>query len=167
MKLLIIGHARHGKDTVAEILRDHHGLKFVSSSYFAAERVVRPALAACGIEYPTLDDCYADRMNYRAFWYEAIKAYNRGGTSRLAEDILTENDMYVGMRSATEYHASKHLFDKILWVDASGRGLPPEPVSSMDIEFNPDEMVLVPNHGTLEDLVQVVSGLFPALETAA
>ena len=36
-KLLIIGHARHGKDTVAEILRDTHGYDFVSSSGMRGE----------------------------------------------------------------------------------------------------------------------------------
>lgn len=159
MKLLIIGHARHGKDTVADLLNQLYGLRFVSSSYFAADKVIRPALAACDVVYDTLEECYADRMNHRAFWYEAIKAYNRGGSSRLAEAILVDHDMYVGMRSAAEYQASKHMFDKVLWVDARGRGLPPEPLSSMDIEFNPEEMLLVENNGTLADLAETLQNL--------
>ena len=157
MKLLVLGHARHGKDTVAEILRDNHGFSFMSSSYFAAEKVIRPALAEIGIVYDTLDECYADRGNHRAFWYDQISAYNGGGKSRLAEEILQEYDMYVGMRSNDEYQASKGLFDLTLWVDSSGRGIPPEPETSMTIKFNPLEMVVVDNGGTLDDLAEAVA----------
>lgn len=151
-KLLVIGDARHGKDTVAEILRDEYGFSFISSSYFAGEKVVRPALAACGITYASMEECYEDRVNWRAFWYEAIKAYNGGGKSRLAEEILEEHDMYVGMRSGAEFEASRHLFDYVLWVDASGRGVPPEPRDSFDIDFDRDTMFWIDNGGTLEDL---------------
>ena len=35
-KLLVIGHGRHGKDTVCEILRDHYGYTFESSSKFCS-----------------------------------------------------------------------------------------------------------------------------------
>ena len=30
-KILVLGHGRHGKDTVAEMLRDRHGLSFTGS----------------------------------------------------------------------------------------------------------------------------------------
>lgn len=158
-KLLIIGHGRHGKDTVAEILRDRHGFSFISSSLYAAEKVVRPALEACDVHYPNLDACYEDRVNFRAFWYEAIKAYNQGGTSRLAQGILSEYDMYVGMRSGNEYQASKHLFDYTVWVDATGRGMPLEPRSSFDIDFDAAEMIEVSNNGSFEDLEAEVDRL--------
>jgi hypothetical protein len=156
MKLLIIGHGRHGKDTVAEILRDNYGFSFISSSYFAGEKVVRPALAACGITYDSMEKCYEDRANWRAFWYEAISAYNKGGRSRLAEEILVDYDMYVGMRSARELEASLELFDHILWVDARGRA-PLEPRSSFDIDFDRLRMHRVDNHKDLAALKQEVA----------
>lgn len=162
-KLLVIGHGRHGKDTVAEILRDQHGFTFASSSFFAAESVVRPALAACGVTYDSLEACYADRANHRAFWYEAISTYNSGGRSRLAEAILVDHDIYVGMRSAAEYAASRDLFDLVVWVDASRRGLPPEPVKSMDIVYDPKTMNLIDNGGSLADLEKNVADFARAL----
>lgn len=166
-KLLILGHGRHGKDTVAELLRDEHDFTFASSSFFAAERVVRPALAVCGVVYPTLAECYADRVNHRAFWYEAIKAFNGGGKSRLAEEILVDHDIYVGMRSHAEFLASRELFDHVLWVDAVGRGLPPEPRASFDIDYDPETMIWIDNSGTLEDLRGNVRRFVSGLSTSS
>ena len=37
LKLLIIGHGRHGKDTVSEILHDNYGYSFESSSQFCSK----------------------------------------------------------------------------------------------------------------------------------
>lgn len=163
-KILILGHARHGKDTVAEMLRDRHGYSFCSSSLFAARKVIRPALEEVGVFYDSLEDCYADRVNHRAFWYDQICAYNAGGASRLAEEILVDHDMYVGMRSNDEYQASRKLFDVVLWVDASRRGLPPEDRSSMTIDYDPSRMSWLDNGGTLEDLEDNVDQLAWAIE---
>ena len=43
-KLLIIGHAKHSKDTMAEILHEHFGLKYISSSQAAADIFIYGAL---------------------------------------------------------------------------------------------------------------------------
>jgi hypothetical protein len=150
-RLLILGWARHGKDTAAEYLRDKHGVRFASSSYFLAEKVVMPELSKRGIEYASLDDCYADRVNHRALWRDIIAEYNGDDPARLARAILADCDCYVGMRTAHEYAAAKPLFDHVLWVDASARGLPPEGRDSMDIDYAPD-MIRIDNSGTLEQL---------------
>lgn len=149
MKLLILGHARHGKDTAAEYLRDRHGVSFRSSSLFLAETVVRPALAARGITYPDLEACYADRVNHRAAWRDIIADYNGEDPARLAKAILAVSDCYVGMRTARELWASRARFDAILWIDASERGLPPEGRDSMNITFDPAWMIRIDNGGTL------------------
>lgn len=150
-KILVLGWARHGKDTVAEILRDHYGFSFQSSSHFCAEIVCRPRMAELGITYDSLEDCYADRVNHRATWYEAIKAYNADDPARLAKGILEDGDLYVGMRSAYEFAEARKLFDHIWWVDATARGLEPEDRSSMDIDWE-DSFRFINNGGTLEDL---------------
>lgn len=158
-KVLILGHARHGKDTVAEMLRDQHGYTFSSSSHFCAERVMLPYFnAQPGVGYADVNDCYADRVNHRATWFDQIKAYNTPDRSRLAREMLEENDLYVGMRSSDEFEAARSLFDYVVWVDASGRGVAPEPRDSFDIDFHPS-MWLVRNDGTLEDLEAAVKRL--------
>jgi len=156
VRVLILGHKRHGKDTVAEILRDDHGLSFRSSSEFIAASVVRPAMAEAGITYPSAAACFADRGNHRALWFDIISEYNREDPARLAREILSVADVYVGMRSPVEFEAARDLFDQILWVDASGRGLPPEDSSSMGIAYDPDRMLWVDNGATIADLRKCV-----------
>lgn len=163
-RFLILGHARHGKDTAALHLFRAHGLTFRSSSEFLAETVIRPALAARGLTYPDAEACYADRVNHRALWRAIIEDFNRDDPARLAKAILAEADCYVGMRMEREYWASRSLFDAVFWIDASGRGLPPEGRDSMTIAFDPAWMVRIDNGGPqeamerqLDDWIRVAS----------
>lgn len=151
-KVLILGHARHGKDTAAEHLRDAHGVSFRSSSLFLTETVVRPALAERGLTYPNVGACYADRVNHRALWRAIVEDYNADDPARLAKAILAVSDCYVGMRSEREYLASRALFDVIFWIDASGRGIPPEGSDSMTITYDPARMVRIDNGGSISDM---------------
>lgn len=148
MKLLILGSGRHGKDSVAEIIRDLYGLSFMSSSRATCEEVVYPAIKdKYGYESP--EDCYNDRSNHRQEWFDLISAYNTPDKSSLAKLILSRCDVYVGLRCPVEFEASRHLFDHVLWVDASER-LHKEP--SMRIDFDPDTMILINNNGSEYDL---------------
>jgi len=153
-RVLLLGHARHGKDTVAEMLRDHYGYRFTSSSLWAAERVMLPAFARYGIHYPSAQACFEDRGNHRAFWFEQITAYNTPNKAAVARAIYAENDLYCGMRNADEFIATMraiHPQPVVIWVDASGRGLPPEDPSSCTVTRHMADYVLS-NNGTLEDL---------------
>lgn len=121
-KLLILGHGRHGKDTVGDLIVEHYGFTKTSSSMFAAEHVVRPWLAANrGLTYSNLDECYEDRVNHRADWYQAISEYNADDLSRLASEVLAVSDIYTGMRDDREFYASRHLFDHVIGVTAFDR----------------------------------------------
>jgi len=42
VKIIVLGHARHGKDTVSEMIARMYGLPFNGSSSFCAERVILP-----------------------------------------------------------------------------------------------------------------------------
>lgn len=156
MNILILGHGRSGKDSVAEIIRDLYGLSFLSSSRATCSEVVYPAIKfKYGYESP--EDCYNDRHNHREEWFYLISRYNTPDKSSLAKLILSRCDVYVGLRCPVEFEASRHLFDHILWVDASAR-MPKEP--SMRIEFDPDTMILINNNGSECDLEdEIVSKL--------
>jgi hypothetical protein len=151
-KLMIFGYARHGKDTVAEILHESLGLRFVSSSFAAAEKVMVPFLAAKGIIYANLEDCYADRVNHRQDWYEQIKAYNTPDNAKLAREIYKDNDIYVGIRNVVEFEAARDegLFDYSIWVDRS-QHVPPESTSSNTMLPSMANYILN-NNGTLSGL---------------
>ena len=152
LKLMILGYARHGKDTVAEILHNDLGLSFVSSSFTAAEKVMIPYFASKGIVYPDLATCYADRVNHRQEWFEQIKAYNTPDLAKLAREIYSENDIYVGIRNVEEFVAARdqRLFDYSIWVDRS-KHVAPEPSTSNTINASMATHV-IDNNGTLEEL---------------
>lgn len=148
LKLLILGKGRHGKDTVAEILRDEYGLSFMSSSLACAEKVVYPAIKDTH-NYRSVEECFNDRHNHRELWAQLISAYNYADPSRLAREILSECDVYVGMRSQREFEAARHLFDHIIWVDASLR-LPDAEDSTMLIKWEPSFYTIYNNYGIPE-----------------
>lgn len=150
-KLLIIGHARHGKDSFAEILRDKYGLSFKSSSRFVGERCIWDQWGK--ERYLTFEDMFEDRANHRALWKNLISAYCTPDKARTAKEMLAEgHDMYVGMRDIDEFRACREqkIFDLVLWVDRS-RHQPPESVMSMDLESHVADHIIL-NNGTLEDL---------------
>lgn len=133
-KIILLGHGRHGKDTVADLLRDRHGFNPMGSSLFACERVVLPWFRTAGWPYPSLQACYADRGNHRATWFDLICAYNRDDPARLARELFAAgHDVYIGMRSAREFAAARDLADVVVWVDALER-LPAEPADSFDLD---------------------------------
>lgn len=126
MKILVIGQARHGKDTVAELIAEKTGMAFKSSSLAALEIFLFDELNRLrqwdGLKpYANHEEAYADRVNLRQLWYDLIADYNKLDAARLTKDILAKHDIYVGMRNIRELKATRHLFDWIIWIDAYER----------------------------------------------
>ena len=190
-KFLVLGHARHGKDTVAEILRDEYGFTFTSSSLFCAEKVIweavhnqqaaidrhiaagSPGMSAgqlieelemmAGREYPSYAECFADRGNFRAAWFSLIAAYLHPEMERLGREIFAENDVYVGIRNKRELNAvlNAGLADVTIWVDASER-VDQESMASCTVEPWM-AMFTIDNNGSAEDLRRNVHQLMSTL----
>lgn len=148
MKILILGHGRHGKDTAAEYLRDKYGMSFISSSLACAE-VLHPVLDLV-IAPATTAQHYAARHQHRELWKRLISLYNAADPSALVRLITSKCDMYVGMRSQREYEASKHLFNRVLWIDGGRRVYERDP--TMEIEFHANTMDRVWNDSDLDNL---------------
>lgn len=157
-KLLVIGNARHGKDTLAELLRDQIGLIFQSSSQAAAEIFIYDELKE-KYGYKTPEECFEDRMNHRPEWYQMICDYNKDDRAKLAKGILERSDCYVGMRDRDEIKECirQELFDLIIWVDASKR-LPLESSDSFNIDQSCAD-IIVENNGTFEEFKEKVMRL--------
>lgn len=161
MKILILGHGDHGKDEFAKKLVQKTGLSFKSSSMFASEHVVYPWFVnnePCA--YANADECYADRRNNRPLWCTLILRYNIKEKTRMAREVLTESDVYVGMRAQEEFTACMRagLFNLIFWVDASKRK-EDENEDSIAVYYNQYIMTKVDNNGTLEELDKKVDEL--------
>lgn len=147
-KVMIIGHARHGKDTVAEIMRDVAGYKFTSSSMAVCEDYIYPMLSQF---YSNAKACYMDRVNNRDLWAALIRDYCTPDKARLGKLIFADNDIYVGCRDEQELAAVRIAFNPVvIWVDATQRK-PLEPNSSM--KLRPDmASVFIGNNDTEERL---------------
>lgn len=150
-KLLIIGHMRHGKDTVAEMIEEFTGMSFKSSSEMAAEIFIYDKLKN-KYGYNSFIKCFEDRMNHRAEWHDLICKFNYPDKARLAKEILKYNDMYVGMRSQEEINKCIHdkVFDMIIGVYNDRKPL--ESKNSFNIDLWKSSDIIIPNNTTLEDL---------------
>ena len=151
LKLLVIGHGRHGKDTTCEILRDKYDYSFESSSKFCSKLFIYNMLKD-KYGYANEEQCYADRHNHRAEWYDAICAYNVPDAATLGREIFKTHDIYCGLRNKREFFAMKNtgVFDYAIWVDRSDH-LPPEAKNSMSLEQWMSDYT-IDNNGSLEDL---------------
>lgn len=168
LKLMIVGHGRHGKDTVAQILADELGLTFCSSSYFCAKAFIYDALKNV-FGYRSIAECYDDRnknQRMRDLWHTLICAYNKDDPARLSREILSEYDIYVGIRSDEEFAVAEEegLFDLSIWVDASRR-LDPEGESSFEIDRS-DCDIIIENDYSEEDLIRRVTRLASVLDVS-
>lgn len=146
MKLMVCGHARHGKDQFCEFM----GLAYASSSMVALDKVIWNTM--CG-SYHTKAECFEDRVNRRVEWHRLITNYNTPDLTRLARDIFEENDVYCGIRSRKEFHAARRasLFDLSVWIDA-GERMPPEGLDSNQMTAA-DCDIIITNNGTLEEFM--------------
>lgn len=163
MRLLIIGHARHGKDTVAEFLKELSGMNFESSSVAASRIFLFDALKE-KYGYETPEQCFEDRVNHRKEWHDLIVEFNKDDKARLAKEIMKTSSMYVGMRSNVECEEClrQGLFDVVIGVFNPNKPL--EPQESFDIDMWEKADYVIWNDGSLEDLKKEVIELYIHLQ---
>lgn len=161
-KLLIIGSARHGKDTVAEFLNELFGYKFESSSVAAARIFLYDKLKE-KYGYASFEECFEDRVNHRAEWHDEIAEFNREDKARLAKEILKNTDIYVGMRSNAEIDAclEQGLFDLVIGVYNPRVEVESADSNSIDMWAKAD--IVIPNAEGLGELKSRVAHLKPLL----
>jgi hypothetical protein len=156
MKLMVIGYAQHGKDSVCNLLGDMFGLRHISSSLFCLRKCVRKDLEKAGIFYASDEDCYADRANHRPAWHDSIANYNRDDPARLGRELYEQYDIYCGLRSELEFRKLKEerVFDVAFWVDRS-KFVEPEPYSSCKL-FPSFADYIIDNNGSFTHLREEV-----------
>lgn len=158
-KILVLGYARHGKDTVCEILRDNYGFSFASSSEICCQEVIFPILKD-KYGYTSPEECFKDRVNHRSEWYDLIREFNKKDPAKLGKIIFSKYDIYCGLRSKIEFEALKEqkIFDFSVWIDSSERGIPVEDSSSMTIDNSMAE-IRIRNNGSIDSLKKKIDSL--------
>ena len=164
LKLIIIGLGRHGKDTASEFLRDEMNYNFCSSSWFVAEKAVYPLLKR-KYNYSTLQECYDDRHEHRADWFNIICEYNNPNPAKLGTELFKEHDIYCGLRNVAEFEAMKKngVFDYCIWVDAFDRLGQTEDKSSITLSKSDADFVVY-NNDSLESFKEEILSLIKKLE---
>lgn len=163
-KILIIGHARHGKDDFAQILSEVMDLRFSSSSWFVANEFIWPFWGKH--HYQSFPEMFKDRINFRKLWADMINIYNTPDKTKTVSTMFDRDglDMYVGLRRRDEFKAcmEQKKFNMVIWVDALSRH-EEEPFSSMELNHrdadfivNNNVEVTVPEGSTDEYLFQMV-----------
>lgn len=147
MKLMICGHAHHGKDTVAEILCESvPGIYFNSASILLGQKIFEDNT----LGYASFQEFFDNRSKHRAHWFSWIKEFNRP-LYRAADLVYFHSSIYVGMRARAEFEAVKARHKPlIIWVDASHR-LPPESSASMEISADMCD-IIISNNESLDRL---------------
>jgi len=146
-KYLIIGSARFGKDTFADMVYKLKGKKSISSSQIANELFIFNELKE-KYNYNNLEECFNDRVNHRKEWYDLICNYNKDDKTRLTKEIFKNYDIYIGLRDRNEFLESRHLFDLVIMIDASDR------INYIDNTFllnNNDADIIITNNGSIEE----------------
>ncbi len=161
-KVIVMGYAQHGKDTVGEMLRHRYLFSFTSSSMFCSETIVYPMLKG-SYGYPDAEACYEDRANHRDEWFDLIRRFNTPDLMALGRSIFAKHDVYCGIRNAAEFHALRNagVFDFAIWVDGSERHRR-EPKSSCSVESWMADYVL-DNNGDLDDLERGLTSLMTTI----
>lgn len=118
-KILVIGHSRHGKDTVADIIAKEFGLVKLDTTRMMFDAAVYPVI---GKYYRCKQEAYNDKPNRRTEWFHLVRAYaERHGNDWLAKEMINRgSDLVVGCRSLHEFLAIRDLFDLVVWVVRPG-----------------------------------------------
>jgi hypothetical protein len=149
--VVILGHAQHGKDFVAELIAEQLGCDYTSASLEAAP-YVEAAMGNLGYTYADSHECFEDRVNHREFWGAAIAELLNKDKLKLAKPVFDAGPIYCGVRRQDELDAIIAEYDPVLiWVDAHKRE-PYEDSSSMKLEYWKDMFWIDNNAKTLESL---------------
>lgn len=154
-KFIILGPGNHGKDTIADIIGEKTNFRHISSSEMANELFIYDKLKD-KYGYQSKKECFGDRRNHRMEWYDLICEYNKDDKCRLTKEILKYHDMYIGIRDDAEFNNIVHLFDLVLWVDASKRVNTQDSTLKIDISVSD---IIIQNNASMLELTSKIDSL--------
>ena len=114
-KILIIGHAQHGKDTAADYITRQTNLKSESSSWYVAKNFIWDFWGKD--KYNSILEMYIDRKSKsnRIIWFNLIAKFLEKDKTKIVRNVFDSGySIYTGMRKRDEFEASRDLFDFII-----------------------------------------------------
>ena len=115
IKILIVGHGQHGKDTLSRMINKELNFKFRGSSEVAAKEVIYPLMSNF---YESAEDAFNKRRENRELWRAVISDFNREDPTKLCRLVCKGGHGYTGLRDKTEVVCSikSGFFTHIIWV---------------------------------------------------
>lgn len=119
MKLAIVGPGCCGKDTCAEYLAKHTGLRYTHGISRQAAPYVYRHLLTMGFTYKNVEECYDDRANHRTKWADAIDVLQAHDPAAITRELLVEQDIVTGVRRGREHQTlvDEGIVDCWIWID--------------------------------------------------
>lgn len=124
-KLIINGHAQHGKDYLADAVAEEFGLQKLNSSMWFAETVLMPAFPNT---YSCVEHAYKDRVNHRALWYQMMLYGD------WQKKFMEHSDIFCGHRNIEEHQEMQSIGCLSIWVEWVGRSKEPPSSSQWQSE---------------------------------
>jgi hypothetical protein len=162
MNIILMGYGDSGKGTACKMLLEKLDISSISSSFLACKLFMFDKLKD-EFGYKTVQECYDDRRNHRAVWFDSIKSFNSEDLCRLGRILFATYSVYDGVRNREEFYALKAdgLFDLSIWIDAEDRVAPESSDSISVTKYDADVIVL--NGGDEHEFLARVERLFKAL----
>lgn len=152
-KLVIIGHAGHGKTTVSKVMAKLYNYRLKDPTDFIAEHI----MVKNGY-YRNFYDALYYKDSEREKWFKAVETYNLSDNTRLVSNIFEHSDIYAGIRKYEELEDVKKKFNPIvIWVE--NKNVKPEPETSCTVKIEQADFV-INNPGTLNELYKDVVSLY-------
>jgi hypothetical protein len=144
-RILIVGHSGAGKDTACEHLARITTLRFAGST---SRYLARHVAERLGVSEP---EARRTRHRDRNLWHRVGNEIRRLDPGLLVRESLAHAEIIAGVRGLAEIAACRrdNLVDLIVWIanDRVPRG--------STVEFSDRDCdLLVPNHGSLEELYE-------------
>lgn len=164
LNIVVTGWKGCGKGTVSKMLAEKLQCETMSSSWLACDLFIFDKLKD-KYGYATKEECFADRINRRAEWYELIKEYNGYDGAALAKKLFEVANIYDGVRDLDELYAMKldGIVDYVIWVDGYERTGQQEDESSMNVTMEHCDFI-IDNNGSEEELCGYIQTVVDILE---
>ena len=133
-RVLIVGHGRSGKDTVAALLAEKFGYRLGGSMSYAVIPLITYSLTGRTDAYMQ-EYCYKHRHNNRKYWYDYCNLLRQIDPLLLVKLTLSTTDFIIGIRDKDEFINSLDYFKphNVLWIER--KGTPVDPTMDYDRLF--------------------------------